>query len=67
MRSASSLGLILLLSACNPQPAEPANETVANAPMEIEAVPVDESAITPSEELENGVSDPAVANLGNQH
>jgi len=67
MRNASSLGLIGLLAACGQQQPEPGNEMVANAPTEIEALPADESAVTTSEELANGVNDPDVANLGNQH
>ena len=67
MRNASSLGLIVLLAACSQQAPEAGNEVVANAPTEIEALPADESAVTTSEELENGVNDPDVANLGNQH
>ena len=67
MRSASSLGLIALLAACGQQAPDAGDEAVANAPTEIEAVPADESAVTTADELENGVNDPDVANLGNQH
>ena len=67
MRNASSLSLIALLAACTQPAPEADNDVVANAPMEIEALPADESAVTTSEELENGVNDPDVANLGNQH
>ena len=66
MRSAYSLGLFALLAACGQQAPEAGNEAVANAPTEIEALPPDESAGTTNDELENGVSDPDVANLGNQ-
>ena len=67
MRNASSLGLIALLAACTQPAPEAGNDVAANAPMEIEALPADESAVTTSEELENGVNDPDVANLSNQH
>jgi hypothetical protein len=67
MRSADSLALILLLGACGQQAPEAGNEIVANAPVEIEALPPDESAVTTSEELANGVNEPDASNLGNQH
>ena len=67
MRSAGSLALIVLLNACSQQAPETSNEIVANAPTEIEALPADESVETTPEELENGVNDPDVGNLGNQH
>ena len=67
MRNAASLVLIALLTACGQQAPEAGNQAVANAPTEIEAVPTDESAVTTSEELENGVSEPDAANLGNQY
>jgi len=67
MRSASSLALIALLSACSQQAPETSNEVVANAPTEIEALPPDESVETTSDELENGVSDADAANLSNEH
>ena len=65
MRSAGSFALIVLLTACNQQSPEAGNELVA--PTEIEALPPDESVETTTDELENGVNDPDVANLGNQH
>jgi hypothetical protein len=67
MRNANSLGLIALLAACGQEAPEAGNEAVANAPTEIEALPADESTVTTSEELENGVSDPEAANLGTEH
>ena len=67
MRSANSLGLIVLLAACSQQAPEAGNNVVANAPTEIESLPADESAGTTSEELENGVNEPDAANLSNQH
>ena len=65
MRSACSLGLIAFLAACS-QPAEDDANVAANAPMEIEAVPADESAVTPTEELENGTDEPDSTNLSNE-
>ena len=56
-----------MLAACGEPAPEPGNEAVANAPTEIEALPADESAVTTSEELANGVNDPDVDNLGTQH
>ena len=68
MRSANSLlPLIALLAACSQQAPEPDNESVANAPTEIEALPADETVGTTTDELENGVNEPDLTNLGNQH
>ena len=55
--AASSLFLLLALSACNdsPQQAETNNAAVT----EIEALPPDESVETPTDELANGAAEPA--------
>ena len=64
MRAAISLAL--LLAACGGSPDDqPAND--AAAPVEIEALPADESVATTSSELANGVNEPDAADLGNQH
>jgi hypothetical protein len=49
--------LALALFACS----EPAEETAANnaAPADIEALPADESAATPTDELANGATEPS--------
>ena len=62
MRAAASLlPLLLSLSACSdaPQQAETDNAAVT----EVEALPADESAATPTDELANGATEPA--NTGN--
>ena len=60
----SALAAAIALAACGKaeQPAAN-NSTVAD----IETLPADESAATTSEELQNGVDDPDVGNLENQH
>ncbi len=64
MRAAISLAV--LLAACGGGPEEqPANS--AAAPADIEALPADESSATSSAELANGVNEPDIGNLGNQH
>ena len=64
MRAAISLAV--LLAACGGAPDDqPAN--VAQAPVEIEALPADESVATTSKELAEGVNEPDVNDLGNQH
>ena len=75
MRNAANLLLIATLAGCGSggRGDEPAignevkatNETLANA--DIEALPPDESVATTSAELANGVNEPDVGNLGNQH
>lgn len=66
--AASSLALLLALSACNdsPQQAETNNAAVT----EVEALPPDESVATPTDELANGAAEPTEeaaepANTGN--
>jgi hypothetical protein len=66
--AASSLALLLAVSACNdsPQQAEANNSAVT----EIEALPPDESVETPADELADGATEPAEnaaepANTGN--
>ena len=60
-----AISLSLLLAACS-APEEPAANQPAT-PTEVEALPADESAETTSEELANGVNDPDIEDLGNQH
>ena len=67
MQNAASLGLILLLAACGQAGTEEATNVTGNTPVDIEAVPADESAVTPTEELENGASESEDSNLGNQY
>lgn len=67
MRNAASLALILLCGACSQQAPEAGNQIVDNAPVDIEALPADESSITTTEELQNGANEPDATNLGNQH
>ena len=70
MCRASSIGLIgaaFALAACEAEEQPAANEPVANAPVEYEQLPPDESVATGSEELINGVNEPDVGDLGNQH
>ena len=63
MRAAASLlAGALALVGCGEQTPE-----TRNGPAEVEALPADESAATTSEELANGVNDPDVNDLGNQH
>ena len=64
MRAAISLAL--LLAACG-SGAESPEANNAAAPADVDVLPADESAATPSADLANGVSDPAVNELGNQH
>ena len=66
MRSVYSLGLIALLAACSEPDAEASNDVAANAPVDIEAVPADESSVTTDEELENGANESADTNVDNQ-
>ena len=64
MRAAISLAF--LLAACGgARDAQPGNN--AAAPVDIEALPADESVATTSEELAEGVNEPDVNDLGNQH
>ena len=74
MRNAPSLLLTLLVAGCDGDGRDKpvagnevtaSNEILANA--DIEALPADESATTSANELANGVDDPDVRNLGNQH
>ena len=70
MFRASSTGLTwaaLALAACGSEDQTPSNQAIANAPVEIERLPPDESVATDSEELINGVNEPDVGELGNQH
>ena len=67
MRGAASL-ILLALAACDGPAVEPSNEELAaNAPVEVQALPADESAATSSGELANGVNEPDAPDLGNRH
>jgi hypothetical protein len=59
MRAAASfLTLLLALTACNNDAPQQAHSNNAAA-TDIEALPADESAATPTDELENGAAEPA--------
>jgi hypothetical protein len=61
MRVATSLSILLLAAACNrQQPPPPSQNLAANAPMDIETLPPDESDATPTNQLESGVDKPDV-------
>ena len=59
------LATAIALVGCGGEADQPAarNGTVTD----IETLPADESAATTTRELRNGVNDPDVGNLGNQH
>lgn len=57
--------LALALASCGDAAVEPAANQPAVA--DVEALPPDESVATTSAELANGVNDPDVNDLGNQH
>ena len=56
----AAIALLLACSACHGRTADPTNEAAAsNTNMDIETLPPDESDTTPTNELENGVDEPA--------
>ena len=59
-----ALAMAIALAACSEAEQAPVNNSTA---ADIEVLPADESAATTSEELQNGVNEPDVGNLGNQH
>ena len=59
------LTLALALASCHGRSAEATNEAaVSNTQMDIETLPPDESDATPTNELENGVDEPADNTVG---
>lgn len=64
MRAAISLAVLVMAAACQRQEPPQANLT-ANAPVDIEVLPQDESATTPTNQLENGVDEPDVNAMDN--
>ena len=68
MRAAAKVLVpMAMLSACGGGATEPTAENNVAAPADIETLPADESSETSSAELANGVNDPDVNDLGNQH
>jgi starvation-inducible outer membrane lipoprotein len=57
--------LALALSACSDAPKDAENNNAALT--EVEALPPDESAATPSDELANGAAEPNVNEAGNAY
>jgi hypothetical protein len=69
MRAANRLIVMLVLAAaaaCRNQPAPDQNIAIDNdaaTPAEVETLPADESSVTPTNELVNGMIDPDVSDL----
>ena len=60
MSAANKITLLVIAlggAACSPA-SDASNDAAANAPMDVETLPADESDTTPTNELENGVDKP---------
>lgn len=60
-----AINLVLILAAFSNPDEQPANNVAM--PIEVEALPADESAATTSDELANGVNEPDAGEFGNAY
>lgn len=65
MRAAISLAFVL--AACGGASEAPVRNNESSALSDVDVLPADESSATTSAELANGVNDPDVNDLGNEH